>query len=220
LLFHISWAFGQDMMPYFWAVQSNVSTHQKKLFEDKIVRSLEKLQNKKVRIHNEKQFLQHTFNYIHTHYLKTYQKEANFYDIVSKGYYNCVSGNILFAYFLEKIGYQYQVYEADNHVFMIVSLSEKDRILVESTAFFGEGMIDDEKKIDEELSKLRPTGTASLMNLAGMQFYNEAVLAFQDQKYLESLSLSNKAYYFYPSEKVKNLYQISKQKLSEQVVSR
>ncbi len=213
-------AFGQDMMPYFWAVQPNVSVQEKKGFEDKIAKSFEKLQNKQVRIHDEKQFLQYTFNYIHTQYLKTYQKEANFYDIVSKGYYNCVSGNILFAYFLEKIGYQYQIYESDNHVFMMVSVSEKDRVLVEITAFFGEGMIDNEKKIDEKLLDLRPTGTASLMNLAGMQFYNEAVLAFQDQKYLESLSLSNKAYYFYPSEKVKALYQISKQKLSEQVVSR
>lgn len=219
-LLQLSWAFGQDMMPYFLAVQPNISVDETRIFEEKILKSVEKLQNKKVRIKDEKQFLKYTFNYVHTTYLKSYQKEANFYDVMTKGYYNCVSGNILLAYFFGKMNYQFQIYESENHVFMMLSLSEKDRILMESTAFFGDGMIDDEKKIDEQLAKLRPTGTANLMNLAGMQFYNEAVLAFQDQKYLESLSLSNKAYYFYPSEKVKTLYQISKQKLSEQVVSR
>jgi len=219
-LFIISTAKGQDIIPYALGVQTNVSSDESKIFEQKVAKSLEKLQQKKVRIQGEKQFLKYVFNYLHTNYLKTYQKEADFYDIMTESRYNCVSGNILLAYFLEKTGYQYDIYETENHVFVVVSLSQKDRMLVEITAFYGEGLVDEEEKIDNKIAELKPTGKVSLTNLAGMQFYNEAVLAFQEQKYLESLSLSNKAYYFYPSAKVKTLHSLSKQRLSEQVVAR
>jgi hypothetical protein len=212
--------FSQDVMPYFLSVEQQKNRINTEKFQQKVQKSLVHLQKKRVSIQDNKQFLRYVFNYTHQKFLHQYQKTAHFGDMMLKKQYNCVTGTALLAYFMEHSGFVCQIQEAEKHVFIIVQISEKDRLLIESTAFFGDGVIDDEKKIDEKLLDLRPTGTASLMNLAGMQFYNEAVLAFQDQRYLESLSLSNKAYYFYPSEKVKTLYQISKQKLSEQVASR
>lgn len=196
------------------SVEPDLQAVVKQNFIQKVEQDLIRLQKKQSKVKNDKIFIQKVFNFLHQKYLRNYHKTANFVQIITQKRYNCVSGTALIGYFLEQFGYVCNYYEAQKHVFLIVQITDEDRLLVESTAFFSGSLIDDEKQINMKLADYQPITQIQAIHLVGLQFYNVAVLAYEKQDYLKTLTFSNKAYYFYPSARHRALHQKAKQLLS------
>lgn len=196
--------------------ESNLPIAVQEDFFKKLEKDLYKLKKRKAKINGDKAFAKYVFNFLHRKYLKTYQKTANFARTIASGEYNCLTGTALMGYFLEEFGYKCIYYETQTHVFLIAKLPNNSRLLVESTAFFAGGLIDDEKKITETFAEYQPIAAIELIHLLGLQLYNEGVLAFKKQDYLKALSFGNQAYYFYPSARHKLLCNLAKQELESQ----
>lgn len=198
------WAFSQA-----FTSEEQVTNWQKKLEKD-----AQKLYHKRLCFKSEKAFLRHLFHFLHQKYLKTYEKNASWHHIFQKGIYNCVGGVALFAYFLEKTGFVYQIYETNNHVFLCVIGETGEFFMIETTAFFSKGLLSNNLKIGD----FAYLSSISLENLVGIFYYNEAVKAYTDKNFVTSLSFANKAYQFYPCLRNKEIFVLSKEKLEKQVV--
>jgi len=210
--------FAQDVLSCMMKVEANLSEKIQVDFTRKVSKDLQKIRMRKSKTKNDKVFIKYVFNFLHRNYLKEYHKTANFVQTIVSGKYNCVTGTALIGYFLEELGYECIYYETKTHVFLLTNLNNDDKLLVESTAFFSGGLIDDEKKIAETFTDYQPIATIRLIHLVGLQLYNEGVLAYEKQDYLKSLSLGNQAYYFYPSTRHKVLCNLARRKLECQRV--
>jgi hypothetical protein len=185
-------------------------------FRNKVEQDLQKLRKRKEKVADDKAFIRYVFNFLHRRYLKTYLKTANFSETIAKGSYNCVGGTALIGYFLERLAYTCWYYETQKHTFLIAQVAPNDRLLIESTAFFSGGLIDDEQQINVELENYKPIAQIQAIHLVGILYYNEGVLAYESQDYLKTLSLANQAYYFYASPRHKALCYLAKQNLEAQ----
>lgn len=208
--------FAQNVLSLMAKVETSLEITVQEDFLKKLEQNLRKLKKRKLKTKEDKVFVQYVFNFLHQKYLKTYSKATSFTQTIVSGKYNCVVGTALIGFFLEELGYRCIYYETKTHVFLLVYLPNDDKLLIESTAFFAGGLIDDEETIIEIMKKYQPITTIKLIHLVGIQLYNEGVLAYDKQDYLKALSLGNQAYYFYPSTRHKLLCSLAKQELESQ----
>lgn len=208
--------FAQDVLSCMIKIEADLSENLQANFTKKVNEDLQKFQTKKLKNKDDKIFIKYIFNFLHRKYLKRYHKTANFAQTIVSGKYNCVVGTALIGYFLEKMHYKCEYYETPTHTFLIVFLENNRRLLIESTAFFSGGLIDDEKKITETLQNYQIITKIKLTHLIGLQLYNQGVLAYERGDYLNALIFANRAYYFYPSVRHKTLCNLAKQRLALQ----
>lgn len=205
------------MWEHLWQFSASLAKQEySSVWLQKIEKDAIKISNKCSKFKNEASFLRYLFHFLHRKYLKTYEKNATWHHLFQKGTYNCVSGVALFAYFLEKSGLSYQIYETENHVFLCVPTQEGTNILIETTAFFTNGL-----QIFQANSLLVSDFTnlsaISFENLIGIFYYNEAVKAYEKENFVASLTYANKAYRFYPCDRNKKIFALSKERLEKQV---
>ncbi|MEL7146425.1 MAG: hypothetical protein AAFO69_08665 [Bacteroidota bacterium] len=179
---------------------------------------LSHLEEKRGKFKNDRQFLQYVFRYVHRKSLKTYKQYVTLDQTLSKtGFYDCLTGTLLYGHLLEKLGYQIVVREFRYHVLLIVQQPDGE-IMFESTDplnGFVEGStaiadrIAEYKKMDD-LKECRAlfniTNTIdnhiTLRELTGLHFYNQAIY-FLNKKDIDSArSKIRKALALYPSRRV------------------
>lgn len=211
-------AFSQELSwKQLWAFSCNFSSNEQVTnWQKKLEKDAQKLHCKRQRFKDEKAFLKYLFHFLHQKYLKTYDKNASWGHIFQTGTYNCVGGVAVFAYFLEKTGFSYQLYETDNHVFLCVVGEEGEIFMIETTAFFSEGMLSRRENLPQ-ITDFVNLSTISLENLIGIFYYNEAVKAYFQENFIDSVAFANKAYQFYPCLRVKEIFTMSKEKLGKQI---
>jgi tetratricopeptide (TPR) repeat protein len=149
-----------------------------------------------------------------------------FEDIFNNGYYNCVSGTALYGIAFQHLNIPFTIREKPTHVYLI-AYPDQERILVETTTpvggfvpmtpHFKQGfvkMLRDQKLIssqeyasqnaDELFDRFYfgSQGNITLLQLLGLQYFNEGLYFLQEEKHLEGLRQLEKAYLFYPSERV------------------
>jgi hypothetical protein len=159
---------------------------------------------------------------VQQHLLIDYQKNANFSKTLNQGIYDCVTGTAAYALVLDRFGIPYQIIETEEHVF-IQGIFEKTPFIIEST-FAKDGLILGDIKTMEFLSSfvihseksanLNPVEVGSffsesgsnsvfekigLRELAGLQYYNDAVKKFDEQRFKATYVQLLKAEYLYPS---------------------
>lgn len=157
--------------------------------------------------------------------LKEYQKNANFSKTIDQGIYDCVTGTAVYALLLNRFEIPYQIIETEEHVF-IQGIFKKTPFIIEST-FADEGLILGEQETmgflnsfiihPSKSANLKPVEVGSffsknesnslfekigLRELAGLQYYNDAVKKFDEQKYKAAYVQLIKAEYLYPSERI------------------
>ncbi len=164
------------------------------------------------------------FELTHKTFFKKYLEVSNFNEIFTQSEYNCVSGTGLYALILEQYKIPFAIKEAPTHVFAI-AYPETKGIVIESTApnngylYINES--DVEKSVDYlvELKyftkeEVDSKGVRNIYNdfffseeeidikeLAGLQYYNEAIGFFEDEKFEEAFNSILKLKLLYPSEK-------------------
>lgn len=163
---------------------------------------------------------------VHTTFLRKYELENRFEDIFVNGYYNCVSASALYALVFEKLNIPYVIKEKPTHVYLIAYPSQ-ERILVETTTPAG-GFVTINQQFKQSYVKILKeqklissqeysTGNTNelfdrfyfgedhditLTQLIGIQYSNQGVYLLQNKEYMGAFKNFEKAYMFYPSDRV------------------
>ncbi|MDJ1498239.1 hypothetical protein QNI19_35215 [Cytophagaceae bacterium DM2B3-1] len=169
----------------------------------------------------ESQFLYYVFKQVHKRYLYHYQPYPLFTSLQDSTY-NCVSGTALYAWVLGKLGFSTEIREMNRHVYLRVH-TVRSTYLIDATDPDNGFVSDDEMLISRrelwyasnEITQARPCNKIiTLSNLAGLQYFNEAVKAFNRGTYEKCMQLLNKATILYPgSDKIANLQSMTQKQL-------
>ncbi|MCS5491177.1 hypothetical protein [Algoriphagus limi] len=177
-------------------------------------------------------FIRYAFQASHQKLFKKYEQHATFNQMLSEGKFDCVSGTAVLGLLLDRYGFDHEIIETDYHVFSIVKLDDKP-IVLESTLKVG-GMITSQSEVKKYLDSYKPEETATylslnqrigspdidysdktifrsinLRELAGLQYYNDAIFHFNRQAYRISEQQLVKAYELYPSERIDGLRELT-----------
>lgn len=172
------------------------------------------------------------FQKTHQKLLKKYEIHSSFNAMLSVGKYDCVSGSAALGMLLERYDIPFEIIETDYHVFLVAHLEGK-KVILESTLPVG-GMITAPSEVEaylesykaEKFAQLKsPNQTlagpqidysdnsifrkVSLSELAGLQYYNDAIVHFNSQAYRKAVDQLAKAYLLYPSDRIDGLRELS-----------
>ncbi len=222
------WTLGKsDPYQFFKAVKVTPD-----ISDEKWVNLVEELSDKASKNPDKLSLLRAIFQKSHQRLFKKYEQHSSFTTLLSTGKYDCVSGSAVLGMLLDKFGFQFDILETDYHVFIQVLVSGKT-IILESTLPVG-GMITSSSEVENYLSSYLPknetnpselnktlsgkakdpSATAifrkvNLLELAGLQYYNDAITHFNQQNYGVAINQLSKAYVLYPSERIDGLRELS-----------
>lgn len=176
--------------------------------------------------------LRQIFQKSHQKLFKKYEQHSTFNLMLSEGQFDCVSGSAALGMLLERYGYGFDIIETDYHVFIVVNLEGK-KIVLESTLPIG-GMITSPSEVEKYLNAYKPekSSTLTVLNqrlagpqidysdnaifrkvtltqLAGLQYYNDAIVHFNAQAFGQAVEQLSKAYLLYPSDRILSLRELS-----------
>lgn len=188
------------------------------------------------RFEKSEKFLKMVFYRSQLHLLYEYDQYATVEELVESGKFDCVSGSLLLASFLDFFGFDYKIIETSFHVFLLVEL-DNQQVILESTDSFN-GFISDREEIAHYLDKfkseaknsklylhpdqkvinslLRPSvyQTIDLQKLKGLEHFNRAI-HYNNQKDLKkALEEAKKAEFYYRSDRILTLRQLIQSQLS------
>lgn len=220
----------QSLDPVLLFVAANAdATHDKySEYEADLSKLVEKLQRKQDKLSSTR-LLDKTFYLGHRKKLDWYEQYSDFQQLFESGKYDCVTGTAFYAMLLDRLGYDYTIYEFDYHVFLVAQVGE-DSILIESTDPL-DGLVTDQKEIarrinlygkgvDPRAEELSPVSSQqdqsshhvnnkiSLTELAGLQYFNLSVKAFHEHDIEKARALISKAEILYPSYRIKEVNKI------------
>ncbi|MCE7057719.1 hypothetical protein LZF95_23755 [Algoriphagus sp. AGSA1] len=222
------WKAGQEnSFLLFRAVHPNSSISDEKWVE--LLAVLDKKYDKKG---TDLSVLRHLFEKSHQKLFKTYEQHSTFNDMLFDGKYDCVSASAALALLLDRYGYEYKVVETDYHVFIVVHHEGKD-IILESTLPIG-GMITASTEVASYLEGYKASDHAplkslnqrlgtpkidlsdnaifrkvNLTELAGLQYYNDAIAHFNEQDFGKASKQLSKALKLYDSERIEGLKELA-----------
>ena len=217
----------QDVFRLFRAVQATNSVSESNW--DELVKELDAMASKQ---EDELKFLRQIFQKTHQRLLRKYEQHSSFNSMLEDGKFDCVSGSAAIGMFLNRYGYKFEVVETDYHVFVVTQIKDK-QIILESTLPVG-GMITTPSEVEAYLDSYKPEKFAqlkklnqtiagpnidysdnaifrkvTLLELAGLQYYNDAIVHFNAQAYGKAVHQLSKAYLLYPSDRIDGLRDLS-----------
>lgn len=182
----------------------------------------QQLAKKRRRFLSESQFLFYAFQQVRQRYLHRYQPYPVFTAAFKDSTYNCLSGTALYAYVLQQIGFTVEIRETNLHAYLRVK-SVRSEYLIDATDPQNGFVSDDELLIARrefwyaanELRQGKAYNEAiSLTQLAGLQYFNEAVKAFNRRAYDTCMEYLAKTDLLYPkSEKVAALQKMAQPRM-------
>jgi len=188
----------------FWlSFNPDMDSTQKMEIQQQVTDFCDLLVLKRTKFKTEENFLWYAFNRVHHDFLQCYEVNTPFYKIFKSKSYNCVTGSAFFALVFKQLGYIISIRETASHAYLVIQL-EKGRIMIESTDPQN-GFITNQKIIWKKEKALAENANRaliheiSLMNLCGLQFYNQAVKLFYSKHYSEANMLLEKGMAFYPA---------------------
>lgn len=157
--------------------------------------------------------------------LKSYQQYAPIDALISDGNYDCVSGSLLLAVFLEKYDFDYQIVETSFHVFISVNIDEKELILESTDPYNGfitdteevKGFLKDFelKSVDAKDFYLEPNHKLlaeifdpiifkkiKLQELHGLTFFNRAIYFNNSGEVVKALEMVQNAEQYYNAKRI------------------
>ncbi len=192
-----------------------------------------KLKNKQEKYRDQEAFLAWAFYYVHRKNLGWYDQYVSFGDLFINKKYDCLTGTTLYSYLLDKLGFPFTIHELDYHIFIVVHLDEK-KILLEATDPLDGFIVDNDliqQRIEQFISEgnrslsvkgvgeiqqemqgtLSVNQTVDLKKLAGLQYFNLAVKAYNEKDLSSATSHILKAEKLYPCERI---YEVKKMLLA------
>jgi tetratricopeptide (TPR) repeat protein len=168
--------------------------------------------------------VQNYFDLTHKKFFTKYWLSAYFNEIFESGTYNCVTASALYAILFDKVGIRYTIKETPTHIYLVVNPGAEN-IMVETTD--PQGLISvvtdemkkqylDYLKADKLISDADLATSSvndlfyksyygdsdiSLIELAGLQYYNKGVDLLDNKQYANALTTFEKSYRLYPCER-------------------
>jgi len=216
--------------PFLFEVEdADNSVSNKPIFEayDEVIERLEILRKKKK---SDSKFLRSIFYRVHQKSLVTYEKQATMAETMLTGNFGCLTGTALYALILTHFDFIYEIIELPNHVFLKLVV-DGQTMLIESTNPEG-GLIRLNEELEQNMEQiafdtrklqlLTTVGEGSvgewdlfeghvkinLQELAGLQYFNEAVRYYIKKEYVKSMDMIAEAYERYPSKRNEKLMQL------------
>lgn len=194
---------------------------------EEIIQKLEAVRKRKK---SDRLFLRSIFYKVHQKSLIKYDKQATMGQTLLTGNFGCLSGTALYALILDHFNFAYDIIELPNHVFIQLQVEGQD-MLIESTnpetglIKVNQGLMAamkqkgfDPRKIEalatvgvgsvEEWNILEGHNKITLHELAGLQYFNEAVRLYIQKDYIKSMDMIDAAYAHYPSKRNEKLMQL------------
>jgi hypothetical protein len=209
----------------FLAINQNASDESAKDIQGKVDQLHSLLAEKKHRHTTDLSFLYKIFTLIQTRHLVKYEKFTTLQSLLGDGTYDCLTATALYGLTLKKFKYDIDIKETACHSYLTVNIEGK-KILFESTDR-EDGFLNVQNEVksrelkyamqarpgDENLSGL--SGDVSLksgfatysksidiVQLAGLQYYNQGVAAHDNKMYRIAVRMLEKAYMIYPCKRV------------------
>ena len=218
----------RDTFNLFLAIDETMTENEAAGRKDIYLSAFRDLEEKKIQDKKLNKKIKLSYSCIHDKFLKKYNSNEYFPGIFQTGIYNCVSASMLYAMVFDRLNIPYAVKASSSHVYLVANPGSNS-IVIETTnpgfeqqIFTGEfkqqyvnylrtsKLISESEyknKSVEEIfeEKFKEVKDAGFNNLPGIQYYNKALSKFQNNEIAEALSLSQKAYFFYPDNQVKTL---------------
>ncbi|WP_297338330.1 hypothetical protein [Algoriphagus sp.] len=172
------------------------------------------------------------FEKSHKYLFKTYAQHSSFNQMLQDGSFDCVSGSATLAMILDQYGFDYAIIETDYHVFITTQLNGST-IILESTLPIG-GMITSATEVKKYLANYQGESEnqglaltqrlgapalddsdngifrkVDLQQLAGLQYYNDAIAHFNEQSFDIAVDQLEKAYQLYPADRIAGLKKLA-----------
>lgn len=232
------WEAGQeDSYLLFRAVHA-----EKSLSDEKWSNLVAELDQKFEKKGTHRNLLRQIFEKSHQQLFKTYEQHSTFNAMLDEGKYDCVSASAALALLLGRYDFDYKVVETDYHVFIVVNHEGKD-IILESTLPVG-GMITAPSEVASylegynagdsvqlksfsqrlggpktDLSDNAIFRKVNLTQLAGLQYYNDAISHFNEQSFEKASTQLTKALWLYNSERIEGLKVLAEEQASLLAIS-
>lgn len=214
----------ETFLEILFAIDSSYSKSNYKINEAKVNTFLIGLE-RKISNYNEKKRVKYLFDQTHKHFFKKYEIDSYFSDIFKSYTYNCVTATALYAYLFDYFKIPYQIKETPTHVFL-VAYPKKHNIYIETTApgangsyAPSEGMIKKaiNRLVDSKIitrDEVNKIGYSKAFNdyyygdenitkkeLVGIQYYNKAIVDFNNEHYKDAYNNICKSMLFYKNKK-------------------
>ncbi|WP_338815024.1 hypothetical protein V9L05_07775 [Bernardetia sp. Wsw4-3y2] len=186
---------------------------------------------------NESKTLRRLFFAVQETFLTEYVLYSSFFQTIDSGKYDCLTGSVLYAVFLEEIkqkgnfNYTYQIIQNPIHVFIKIKLSDNSEIIFESTSL-EKGFIATPKGIafylQEQANNVQKevqnqnvvlldnkiiNNLVTLETASALLYFNQGVLFFNQRKFGKSLLMAKNALFFQKNEAFYDLIILSLQEL-------
>lgn len=179
------------------------------------------LERKRYR-YSEVNYLRWVYYKIHRKYLKKYQTPSTLADLHEKRTYDCLTGTALYAMVFQRLGIPVEIVETTHHVYLTVQAGDQ-KVVIESTSPL-DGFIADPELVEKAIQVYqrgesdeswggpdyyKPSNAVnniiSLTELAGLQYYNQAVIAYNQRDLKTAYDKISEAFFLYPSERLKEM---------------
>ncbi len=208
----------QEMIALFLGVDAKFSDEDLNTYMDDIETFTQKLAQRQHRYSSEKQFLKYVFYKVHHRYMKHYREHSGLNDLLAKGDYDCITGTAFYGLILDALNINYTIKELPFHVYLLVQLQDgKGEILLESTDAKG-GFVEDPKEIKDMVAlyaqnthtkkeghynySFEINEEIGLKQLAALNYYNEAVVYYNQQNVKQAINYLDYAYHLYPARRM------------------
>ena len=210
-------ASSRDHLSLFFNVHPDQDLISQELIEDELNEFCTELLIKRSKFTSARDYISYIFFKVHKKYLYSYLINSPTYKTFATGEYDCLSGTAIYGMVFTKLGIKYTIRETPFHIYMMVYDGENE-YLIESTDPEN-GFLSDKEEIrqrealyahapvESEYYKFEFTidEKIQLTELAGLEYYNQGVLAYNDRKFEESFTNFEKALALYPSERIKQV---------------
>jgi hypothetical protein len=160
-------------------------------------------------------FLKSVFTKTHKEYLRIYDVDASFSQLIDEGKYNCLTGTAIYGLLLTHLRYDFRIIETNYHIFLVVNCAT-GKIIFEATDPVM-GFISDQSVVEKRLKAYEQNSQrsnttkdkniysynfqlfdeVSLKEMLGLLHYNEAVKAFNDHQLPTTVFYLDRAIRFY-----------------------
>ena len=197
---------------------------------DQLIQSFPKKENSN---RKEKKRIRKIYDAVHESLFTKYEEVAFFPEIFDKGIYNCVTATAVYAYLFDQLKIPYSIKDEPNHVYLI-AYPNTYNIHLETTvpSEYGFSSISEKQieKIVDDLLKMKLITQEELTRkghkkiytdyfygkqfveksaLIGMQYYNKALLLYEESKYEEASELAKTASIYYSKPAIDYLVNIA-----------
>jgi hypothetical protein len=186
---------------------------------------IDKLESKRDNFKRDKSFVSYLFTKTHQKYLRHYTSYCSFSDLLNEGTYNCLTGTALYALLLDHFNIAYRIIETNYHIFLIAETKEGS-ILLEATDP-ANGFVDNDTEIQKRIATYRANilqrpvaskhyynfnfdlyNEVTLDQVLGLLYYNYAIVTYNKQELVPTISYLDKAVTLYHSARVEEFSRI------------